>query len=38
MLECHDIRNIVSFYEKHDFKVLRMDESDRYLQMIRKLK
>jgi hypothetical protein len=37
MLECREIKNIVSFYMKNGFERLQLDESDGYLQMIRRL-
>ena len=37
MLECLEIPQVVSFYEKNGFAVLQKDEKDKYLQMIRRL-
>ncbi|MCL1809028.1 MAG: hypothetical protein FWG42_04560 [Clostridiales bacterium] len=37
MLECLDIKEIVSFYKKQGFETLQFNESDKYLQMVRQL-
>ena len=37
MLECLEIPQVVSFYEKNGFVLLQRDEKDKYLQMIRRL-
>ena len=37
MLECHEIEKIVEFYQRQGFESLQYDESDKYLQMIRRL-
>ena len=37
LLECRDIGKVVSFYKKYGFQSLQYDESDKYLQMVRRL-
>ena len=37
LLECRDIGKVVSFYERRGFVSLQYDESDRYLQMVKRL-
>ena len=37
MLECLDVKSVVSFYETNGFKLLQVDDRDKYLQMIRRL-
>ena len=37
LLECHDIEKVISFYAKHGFISLQHDETDNYLQMVRRL-
>ena len=37
MLECLEIPQVVTFYEKNDFVKLQKDEKDKYIQMIRRL-
>jgi len=37
MLECHEIEKVVQFYERQGFESLQYDETDKYLQMIRRL-
>ena len=37
MLECLEVPQVISFYEKNGFVLLQKDERDKYLQMIRRL-
>ena len=37
MLECQEAPKLVEFYESNGFKILQKDETDNYVQMIRKL-
>lgn len=37
LLECQNNEKVVSFYERQGFKSLQYDESDKYLQMVRRL-
>ena len=37
MLECHEIEKVVEFYKRQGFESLQYDETDKYLQMIRRL-
>lgn len=37
LIECHDIEKVVDFYLANGFERLQLDNSDNYLQMIRRL-
>jgi hypothetical protein len=37
LIECRDLEKVVSFYTRQGFEALQYDESDRYLQMVRRL-